>query len=124
MKLIRCVDAYLSTTQLMEKECNYATAYALMKLKHDLQPHADFYSKKEMELANEFGKKDSNGILIVEENGTFTFSNPDKAREYATKKGELGKVDVEDFDVKKIKPPASIKPSQIEALQGFIEFEE
>jgi hypothetical protein len=124
MYLIQCVNAYIACTQLMDKECDYLTAYALTRLKKALQPHAEFYAKKEMELAKEFGVKDENGNLKLKEKGTFTFADPARADEFNKKKTELGSVEIdEEIMARKMKPPASIKPAQLEALEGFVIFE-
>lgn len=121
MTLIQCLNAYIACTQLMEKECDYATAHSLLCLKRDLQPHADFYAQKEIELAKEYGEKDERGNLKVKDNGTFTFADPSKLNEYNRKKKELGEVEVE-ITARRIKPPDSIKPAQLESLDGFVEW--
>ena len=98
MKLIQCVTAYMATTELMQKEWDYKTAYALVRLRKKLQMHVDFYSQ---------------------------LADPAAQEEYQVKKRELDEVEVEEeWKVFQVPQPASIKPAHLEALAGFIQFGE
>lgn len=126
MILLQCTAAYMALIQLAEQEWDYKSAYALLELKRKLQPQADFFSQKEMELVNEYGKKGGDGKIAVNAEGSsFTFENPKDAPEYARRRAELGTVEVrEEFEEICLEPPACIKPVHIEALAGFVRFGE
>lgn len=125
MYLKQCVDAYGAVLDMMEKEWDYKTAHALVTLKRKLQPHVDFFTKEEMKLAKEYAKLDKQGNIIFTERGTFPFREKDMAKEYAARRTELGTVKVqEDFKPLRVPMPERITPAQLEALEGFLEFEE
>lgn len=123
MLLIECVNAYMATAYLMEKEWDYETAYALVCLKKALQSHADFYLAEEQKLVRLYGAKDDSGQVIINERGNFNFCDPLDAPKYNEKRMELGQVPVEiNWAVRSVKKPEFIKPAHLEALDGFIEF--
>ena len=123
MYLIQCVNAYAAAIAMMQREWDYETAHALVLLKGRLQPHVDFFTGEEMKLVEEFAVKDSHGKTAWNENGTFTFKEPERAAEYAQRRTQLGAVEVnEGWRILKVPLPASIKPVQLEALEGFIQF--
>lgn len=124
MKLKQCVEAYTAILELIEKEWSYQTAHALVTLKRELKPHVDFYAQEEMRLVEKFAAKDEKGNILWTGNGTFSFMEKSMALEYAKQRETLGNVEVQE-DFRKIKAPAPerIKPSQLDALIGFIEFE-
>ena len=123
MLLIQCVNAYMATAYLMEKEWDYKTAYALAELKRALQPHVDFFIQEEQKLIQEYGKKDEKGHVAFTEKGTFQFASAEDAPKYNAKRFELGQVPVEmKWKVKKLPRPERIKPVHLEALEGFIDF--
>lgn len=125
MYLKQCVDAYAAVLAMMEKEWDYATAHALVTLKRKLQPQADFFTKEELKLAKEYAKLDKKGNIIFTERGTFPFREKEKAQEYAERRTELGMVEAqEDFKPLRVPMPERITPAQLDALEGFLEFEE
>lgn len=123
--LIQCVNAYAALQPLMDQEWDYKTAHALMMLKRRLQPHASFFSQEEMKLAEEFAEKDEDGKIQWKGTGRFAFQDPSRSQEYAGRRMELGMVEVQEaWNPIRASVPASIKPAQLEALEGFIEFYE
>lgn len=124
MKLIQCVNAYAAVISLMEREWDYETAYGLMILKRNLQPHADFFSKEEMKLVEKFAKKDGNGNIEWSRPGSFIFRDPKDSGEYMRSRNELGAIEVkEKFCPLNLPRPETIKPIYLEALEDFVEFE-
>lgn len=125
MYLIQCVNAYTAVLAMSQQEQEYKTAYALMTLKRKLQPHVDFFTGEEMKLVEQYSVKDGKGKTVLNERGNFTFQDPEKAEEYARRRTELGMVEVnEDFPILYVPAPKAIRPVHLEALEGFMEFEE
>lgn len=125
MHLIEIVEAYIALLELMRKESDYQTAHAMVTLKRALKPQADFFTAEETKLMEQYAKKDEKGRVITTEQGRFLFAHPDQAPEYARRRTELAMVEVTDpFPQIVIPPPARITPQQLEALEGFIRFEE
>lgn len=125
MRLIQCVNAYTAIVALSEKECDYRTAHVLVMLKRRLQPHVDFFAKEEMELVEQFAVKDDNGKIVMNEHRNFTFADPARSGEYAKLRSDLGMIDIqEQFTPLRAPMPSSIRPVHLEALEGFIEFED
>lgn len=125
MKLIKCVGAYMATNELMQKEWDYKTAYALVRLRRKLQGHMDFYAQEETKLVETFGDKDEKGKVISKTPGVFVVSDPEKQEQYRQKKQDLGDLEVEeDWRVYTVPAPQQIKPMLLEALDGFIQFGE
>lgn len=125
MKLVECVKAYGAVLELSEKDWDYKTAYALVTLKRRLEEPVGFYNQEELKLVAEYAQKDEKGKIRLDERGTFPFAQPERAGEYLQKRQELGQVEA-DWNHKPLKVPApkSIKPAQLEALEGFLDFEE
>lgn len=125
MQLIQCVSAYIALLALSDKECDYRTAHALVTLKRMLKPHVEFYAGEEKKLVSEYAEKDERGDVVFTPQGTFKFRNEAKAGEYAARRAELNAVPVaEDFSPASVSMPVSISPAHLEALEGFLVFEE
>lgn len=125
MKLIQCVDAYAAAVALAECECEYKTAYALVKLKRKLQHQVDFYSEQENKLMEEYAAKDENGRIEWVGPGKVQLKDTQAAEVFVAKRKELGEVDVdEEFKPMRVPAPKCIKPVHLEALDGFIVFDE
>lgn len=125
MKLAECVKAYGVVLELSGREWDYKTAYALVTLKKRLEEPVGFYSREEMKLVAEYAAKDEKGNVCLDERGTFTFAQPERGGEYIRKRQELGQVEA-DWPHKPLRAPAPdhIQPAQLEALEGFLTFEE
>lgn len=125
MILIKCVNAYAAVQGLMDKELDYQSAHALVMLRKKLYPHVLFYQQEELKLVKEYGIKDEKGRVVWNGEGAFSFRSPKAAVAYDKKRRHLGLVEVqEDFGPVKVKRPDRITPAQLEALEGFLEFEE
>jgi hypothetical protein len=124
MYLIQCVNAYTAVLAMAEKECDYKLSYALVMLKRKLQPHIDFFVSREMGLVKTYARKDDDGKIAMTERGKFVFEDPEKAEEYENQRRQLGMVEVlEEFKPVRVPVPSSISVIQLEALEGFLEFE-
>jgi len=125
MLLIEAVAAYTAAMQMMEREMDYATAHALLLLKKRLQPHAEFYAERELELARSYGAKDDEGRVQTDELGRFTFRDEEAGREHNRRKLELGSVELqENWEKLRAPRPERISPAVLEALSAFIVFTE
>lgn len=123
MLLIQCVTAYTAVLQLMDAECEYKTAHALLMLKRALQPHVDFFSAKEMELVDAYAVKNEKGKVAMTE-GKFQLADAYAASNFKAAKDELCGLEIElDWKIRKVAPPKQIRPVHLEALEGLLEFE-
>lgn len=123
MKLLQCVAAYVAAKSLMKQEMDYKSAYELMMLNRKLSAQAEFYSKEEKKLVEEYGKKNGDGIVELSEQGRFAIADPKKAGEFARKRSELDTMEIEwNEKPRKLSAPAKLTAEQLEALDGFVEF--
>ena len=53
-----------------DSNINFSTAYKFMKIIEITEKDYQFYIEKTKEIINTFGKKDENGELIIESNGS------------------------------------------------------
>ncbi len=124
MKLFEVVEAYKAVKELMQSEWDYASAYKLVTIKRQLEPNAEFYDAEEFELVSKYGDKDEQGKVIIDGAGRFTVSADVRADFFAAR-NELREVAViDDITPITVKPPQMIRPALIEALEGFVTFEE
>ena len=122
MLLIKCITAHLVLNELMEKEMDYKSAHSIMMLVRALKPHVEFYAAEEQKLVERYALRDGDGKIIFEGN-SWTISDISLVPDYRREIGKLGALEIEGFDVP-VKVPfcPEIKPRQLEALEGFIEF--
>lgn len=126
MRLIDCVNAYTAVLSLMDKECGYQTAYALVRLKRQLQPHVEFFVGEESKLIQRYAAKE-NGKPAYTARGTVKFERVEDGVEYNTKWNELALIDVsEPFERVRVALPktVSVKPVHLDHLNDFVLFEE
>lgn len=123
MTLQEYVKAYVALNTLMNKECDFKTAYAFSKLHAKLKPSVEFFIEKEQELVNEFSAKDSDGNAIVAGSGQFTLAPGKDPAEFARRHTELENVEIDEDAVKlRVSPPESMSAANILALEGFLDF--
>lgn len=123
MTLKQYVRAYMALNTLMDKECDFKTAYTLSKLHARLKPSVEFFIKKEQELVNEFAGKDSAGAAVTSSNGQFLFAKDKDPAEFTRLHNDLENVEVdEDVAKERIKAPESISASNLMALEEFLDF--
>ena len=123
MKLNQTVNAYMAVLELSVKDMDYKTAYALVRLKRKLKPHADFFLAEEKKLMEEYAAKDEKGQVIFATPHTFQFRDPAQMEEYNTRHKELEDVEVqEEFSPWRVSAPKSIRPAHLEALEGLLDF--
>ena len=115
MKLIRIINAYMVTTELMKRKLNNKLSYALYMLKKEIEPNYEYFSVKEQDLVAKYGKSGNDGIEW----------NSDEAKaNFVKERGELMDMDIDaSIKVRKAPVPDEIEGVFFEALDGFIEFE-
>ena len=89
--LMQCVMAYQAVTGMMNTACDYKTAYALVMLKRRLDPHVQFFIRREQELVDEYAARDGKGGVVWDTPTSFRFADTARAAEYAEKRAELGR---------------------------------
>lgn len=125
MYLIQCANAYLAAVQLGQKELDYQTALALVLLKKQLQSHVEFMDGEEMKLAEKYALKDEKGRIAWTERGTFQFPDEEAAEAYRKARTALGQTEVTAaLEPLRAKAPERITAAQLEALEGFLVFEQ
>lgn len=125
MILLQAAAAYMAACQMMNTEMEYETAYAVATLKRRMQPHAAFYMEEERKLALKHGKKEEGGKVAVDQTGGFEFASNEDAEAFAKAKRALGRIEVQEpLGMLTAPRPERIRPAQLEALRGFIVFEE
>lgn len=122
MTILQYVTAYVALQGLLNVPCDYQSAHALAMLKNTLQPHADFYFQEEQRLAQAHGEQDKAGKLVLSPQGSFRFRSPDHARCYQEEKAELDATAVPDVSQVTVRPPETITPLHVEALEKFLHF--
>ena len=123
MYIIKVVNAYAALLALMDQELPYKDACKIATLKRKLQPHAEFFSKKESELVKTYAETNEKGIVWTGK-GKFRL-RPGAEEEYTRRRLELCAVEVEEeFQEIEIQMPEKIRPIHIEALEGFVKFRE
>lgn len=113
----------MALNTLMDKECDFKTAYTLSKLHAKLKPSVEFFVEKEQELVNEFADKDSPGAAMTSGNGQFLFAKGKNPAEFTRLHNDLENVEVgEDVTRECIKAPEFISASNLMALEEFLDF--
>lgn len=118
MKQQQALTAYTTIIGL-GKRATGKSAFALFKLKSRLKELVDFQSEEEMKLIEKHHGK-------LEANGFVTFEDDEERTKFVKERGELAYMDI-DPEI----APVTINPEQIpdinieeiEALNGFVEFE-
>lgn len=124
MTLKQYVRAYMALNTLMDKECDFKTAYTLSKLHAKLKPSVEFFVEKEQKLINEFTDKDSTGAAMTSGNGQFLFAKDKDPVEFTRLHNDLENVEVdEDVAKESIKAPESISAANLMALEEFLDFD-
>ena len=123
MYLIDCVNAYMAAVQMGQKETDYQTAFALMKVKRQLQSSMDFLTEQEMKLAEKYAEKDEAGRIKWTKPGTFRFRDEEAAESYKKEREAICRTKVDEtFDRQHAPAPEYITAAQLEALEPFISF--
>ena len=89
MYLIECINAYIAATQMQQKETDYQTAYALLRVKRELQTQVDFFREEELKLIKKYARTDESGQIQWLENERFAFEDAASAEEFKREREKL-----------------------------------
>lgn len=124
MYLIECISAYIAATQMQQKETGYQTAYALLRVKRELQTQIDFFRDEELKLIKKYARTDENGQIQWLENERFAFEDTASAEEFKREREKLCMTQTDEPETLHAPIPERISPAQLEALEKFIRFGE
>jgi hypothetical protein len=124
MYLIECISAYIAATQMQQKEMGYQTAYALLRVKRELQTQIDFFRDEELKLIKKYARTDENGQIQWLENERFAFEDTASAEEFKREREKLCMTQTDEPETLHAPIPERISPAQLEALEKFIRFGE
>lgn len=120
MKQGQAVRAYLAMGHLMDERLPIRTAYALHRLRRALAPAFEFQAAREQRLMGELKPEAISPTQL-------RFQSAEDARRWAAEMEELSQVDVE-LEAQPVTvtmaEDMTLTPADIEALDGFVIFEE
>lgn len=125
MKLIDKVNAYKTLREMIKEEWPFGFAYKITQLMRFLEPEFQFFSEEEMKLVAAYGKKDEDGKVALDSDGSFAFASEEDMRTYLSRMKELKdtEMDVEEEKKISVSPPGFIKGEWLAAIEPFFDFE-
>lgn len=123
MKLYDCVKAYIALSELMTRKYKSSVSYSLYKVKSEIESDYRYFSERESELVEKYGKKDNFGKIALDENGKFEFISPEAKEAFDKERAELFDTEINEITPIKCSLPDEIEGRYIEALSPFAEFE-
>lgn len=130
MKQYQFIEAYKALNHLSSQVLPIRTAYALHKLRRAISPAWEFQVNQEKALIEKLGglpQNGANGVII-------SFGNPDdpdaieRANQYKSKMLEIAEMEINDVRFEPVHinmdDTIDISINEIEALDGFVVFEE
>ncbi len=124
MYLIECINAYISATQMQQKETDYQTAYALLRVKRELQTQVDFFRAEELKLIKKYARTDESGQIQWLGTERIEFEDAASAEEFKREREKLCMTQTDEPETLRAPIPERISPAQLEALEKFIRFGE
>lgn len=116
----QAVAAYKALEKLSDQPMGWKTSYWVMKLKKKLKLQNDFQNECERKLVEKYKPT----ILA---NGRMKLETAEKAREFDAEWAEIGNIELTDLKFQKIVisefENLKLSPSDIEALEEFVEFD-
>lgn len=120
MKLIRAVQVHGAVCEEMERETSFSFAHTLCLAKARLDPHVQFFVKKEMELIKLRGAPREDGS-IVDREGHYEVKQ-EEAKTFFAEKAELDSVEVKVEKVPAPTRPERITGKNLELLLEILDF--
>lgn len=120
MKQGKIVAAHKALLNLNEQRLSLTSAYAVYKLLKETQKAWDFQVEQEEKIFTKLKPK-------MEKKNNWKFATPDDAKSFADFMKELAEME-SDIEIKpitiRLSEEISVTPSDINALDGFVTFEE
>ena len=126
MKLIKIVNAYMAMGILAKERMRYKDSLLLKMARTQLKSYYDLFAEEERNIVAKVSKKDEKGSPIKYSDGHFEFASEESRAEYIRSMTELSGFEVSDSDIKVVvvSPPEMVSADTLEALDGFVIFEE
>lgn len=125
MELINAAKRYLILEDMAKQTLPYDLALAVHLIRKDLAPHMEFLAREEGALMEEYAKKGEDGRPVLTERGSFLFADPGRGEEFRRRRDALYRTPVlEDYVPRRSAPPREIRPAELEALEGLVEWRE
>ena len=121
MKLIEVFEVQKAIADIENQELDYESAYRIACMKAKLAPNAEFYSREEKKLVEDYGVRNEDGSLIIKGNQIQIPS--EKIPEFSEKKNNLNNVEI-DVGEKPLIKVSKVKPSTLESLIKVFTFPE
>lgn len=94
MKLSEVIELREAIIEYADKDINFSTAYKFMKILDETEKDYQFYLNKTREVIQEYGKRDADGQLIIEENGSVRIDE-NKITEAQQKMDEMAEIEID-----------------------------
>ena len=94
MKLSNVIELREVLGEYIDSNINFSTAYKFMKIIEITEKDYQFYIEKTREIISTFGKKDDNGELIIEANGSVRIQE-ENISEAQAKMDEMADIEVD-----------------------------
>lgn len=121
MTLKEAAEAYLACEELAREKLPYAAAVAVYLTRQRTAGPFRFYAEEEQKLIETYGERDEAGALVSQD-GRTALKDP---KTFFARKQELLETELPwEHAVIRCAAPAEIRPMQLAALAGLIEFEE
>ena len=88
-------NIYQILISFIDQKLPIKLSYKIMKITSILESEVTFYKNKFQELVNEFGLKDAEGKIVLEDNDTSIVLQPDKTEEFYKQYQELQEMTLE-----------------------------
>lgn len=124
MTLIEAVRAHIAAQELSKLDWPFRDAREIFGLLRDTKEDAEFFFAQERRLIEEYAARDESGLIKTR--GTrFEFAEPERAEEYERRHRELEETPAaEPVRKRKIRAPERIRPELLDAVCGYLVFEE
>lgn len=122
MKLIETVRAYRALVEMMKAEWDFSFIYPLVRLMRELETDYAFFCREEMKLVAQFGKKEADGTVAIDEKGCFCFADEENRQAYQQRHFALEESKVPDKPVTVLPQPANMRGEWLKALLPLCDF--
>ena len=127
MKLIKFVNAFMALGVLSKEQLPADTAYAVYKLRRDIEPKVQFFKDEELKLANTYGARLGDGRLDIRSGRLMMRGDSEEERQaslraYSEARDKLCTFEddaVRAVPLVKLPKDIMIAPEVFEALEGF-----